>query len=456
MKHETRLPEILRLTALILAWPLSGAVAFSATDGTAALPATDFLDSIGVNSAINQRGESLAKTIECAKYLGIRWFRSGIEDCRDVGVYVEFHRQTGARFSWSPGSGGSDLQRLIATARELAAADALVAFEGPNEPNNWGITYEGEKGGGQADSWLAVAKLQAALYQAVKSDPDLRRYPVWSISEGGAEKDNVGLQFLAIPDGANTLLPAGTRFADAANVHNYIYHPNASGLEDNKTWKAADPGPDCRVDGLFGEYGRTWARHYAGYGPETLAKLPRVTTETGVLIGGSITEEVQALNLLSVYLDQFKRGWSHTAVYLLRDRVDEAGNQKFGFYAPDYTPRKAAAYLHNLTTILADHRSPAAPASLLYSVEPEPVTVHDLLLQKADGTFDLVVWDELLAGTNQVTVRLGAPVETAEVYDPTLGTSPVERLKQTDAVALTVSNHPLILAVPPASGSAGR
>jgi hypothetical protein len=106
-----------------------------------------------------------------------------------------------------------------------------------------------------------------------------------------------------------------------------------------------------------------------------------------------------------------------------------------------------------LTTILADSGSQAAPDSLLYSVEPQPSTVHDLLLQKADGTFELAVWGEQLSGTNQVTVRLGTKVETAEVYDPTLGTSPVERHSRTDAVALTLSNHPLILALP--RGKAG-
>ena len=88
-----------------------------------------------------------------------------------------------------------------------------------------------------------------------------------------------------------------------------------------------------------------------------------MTTETGCTIGGPITEEIQALNLLSMYLDQFKRGWSYTAVYLLRDRTDEGGNQSFGFFKPDYTPRKAAVYLHNLTTILADQGSVAKPGS---------------------------------------------------------------------------------------------
>ncbi len=105
-----------------------------------------------------------------------------------------------ARFSWGPGSGGSDLAKLIETGRQVAAAGALLAFEGPNEPNNWGITYQGQAGG-RDRSWMPVAKLQSDLYKAVKNDPVLKNYPVWSITEGGAETDNVGLQFLTIPRG---------------------------------------------------------------------------------------------------------------------------------------------------------------------------------------------------------------------------------------------------------------
>jgi hypothetical protein len=290
----------------------------------------------------------------------------------------------------------------------LAHADALLALEGPNEPNNWGITYGGQTGG-RGDSWLPVARLQRDLYQAVKGDPTLKKYPVWTISESGAETDNVGLQFLTIPRDARCAMPDGTRYADYANVHNYIYHPNSPGLEDNKTWNAADPGPACKVDGLYGNFGRTWARHYPGYSEEALRTLPRVTTETGAQIGGAITEEIHARNLLTLYLDQFKRGWSYTGVYLLRDRSDEAGNQQFGFYKPDYTPRKAAVYLHNLATILADRGAPKRRGGLAYAIPDAPATVHDLLLQRSDGTFALVVWGERVAGSDEVTVRLGGP-----------------------------------------------
>jgi hypothetical protein len=413
---------------------------------TAAARATDFLNSIGTLSAISVRGESLQKTIECASYLGIRWLRAGIEGDVPLQQFIDLHRQAGLRFSWGFGSGSADIAKLIQTARQIESAGALLAFEGPNEPNNWGITFQG-RAGGRNQTWMPVAKLMHDLCLAVKNDPALQRYPVWSISEGGAETDNVGLQFLTIPQGADTLMPAGTKYADYANVHNYIYHPNAPGLEDNKTWKAADPTSACKVDGLYGEYGLTWAHHYPGYSEADLLVLPRVTTETGTTIGDAITEEIQALNLMSMYLDQFKRGWSYTAVYLLRDRVDEAGNQKFGFYNPDYTPRKAAVYLHNLTTILSDRGFLKKPGRLDYSIPGEPATMHDLLLQRSDGAFELVVWGERVQGSNDVSVNLGGTRASVNVYDPTIGTSPTQTLTNVRSVPLTLSDHPMIVEV---------
>jgi hypothetical protein len=420
---------------------------------TTAVRTTDFLNSIGVVSTFPDRGQPVEKTVEMVKYVGFRWIRGGIEGLTAKGpttvqTYLHLYKQTGVRFSWGLVSGGTDLKKLIETGKQVAAAGALLAFEGNNEPNNWGVTYKGEKGGGRAPSWMAVAKLQRDLYAAVKSDPALKKYPVWSISENGAERDNVGLQFLTIPKGAGTLMPEGTKYADYAVCHNYIYHPNSPGLADNKTWNAADPTSACKVDGLYGNYGVTWARRYRGYSEAELLTLPRVTTETGCRIEGAIAEDVHALNLLSVYLDQFKRGWSYTAVYLLRDRTDEGGNQRFGFYRPDYTPRKAAVYLHNLTTILADKGALRAPGRLEYSIPEEPATVHDMLLQNSDGTFQLVVWGERVKGEEKVAVNLGGRHASVKVYDPTVGTKAVQTHSEVSSLTLTVSDHPLIIAIP--------
>ena len=448
--------KCLCLASLLLAAAVVLLPSAQAQGPTTAAKAEDFLHSIGANSSVSRRGETLQNTINAARYIGLGWIRAGYEGDIPLRDLIDLHAQTGICFSYGLGSGGSDISRLLDGARRLAAVGALLAVEGPNEPNNWGVTYKGEAGGGRAPSWLAVAKLQRDLYKAVKSDLALKKYPVWSISENGAETDNVGLQFLTVPAGAGGLMPDGTRYADAANVHNYIYHPNSPGLEDNKTWNAADPSSACKVDGLYGNYGSTWAHHYAGYSGEALATLPRVTTETGGAIGGVITEEIHALNLLSMYLDQFKRGWSDTDVYLLRDRSDESGNQQYGFYKPDYTPRKAAVYLHNLTTILAGRGAGKTPGKLRYSIANEPVTVHDLLLQKSNGTFELVVWDEQVSGTSTVTVNLGRTYPLVTMYDPTVGTMPTRTLRNSASLSMALSDHPVVIELPRSVGRERR
>src|SRR5437660_926554 len=99
------------------AWPMA-----AEAPETTAVKNTDFLGSIGTLSAISVRGEKLEKTIECARYLGLGWFRAGIEGNIPMSQYVELHRQAGVRFSWGFGSGGSDLGKLIETGRQMAAA----------------------------------------------------------------------------------------------------------------------------------------------------------------------------------------------------------------------------------------------------------------------------------------------------------------------------------------------
>jgi hypothetical protein len=417
-----------------------------------AVATNDFLNSIGVVTTFPDRGQPLARTIEMVRYCGFRWVRAGIEGLSDKGpttiqTFLDLHRETGVRLSWGLVSGGTDVKKLVETGKVLAEAGALLAFEGDNEPNNWGVTYQGEKGGGREPSWMAVAKLQRDLYQAVKRDPVLAKYPVWSISEPGAQRDNVGLQFLTIPPGAQTLMPDGTKYADYANVHNYIYHPHSPYLADNKTWNAADPTAASKVDGLFGNFGVTWARRFRGYTQEQLDTLPRVTTESGANIEGPVTEEIHGLNLMNLYLAQFKRGYAYTSVYLLRDRTDEVGNQSFGFYRADYSPRKAAIYLHNLTTILADNGTLAKPGHLDFAIVNQPETVHELLLQHSEGTFQLIVWDERLRGQHRVTVQLGVTPASVRIYDPTIGIEPVRTPTNVSSFELALSDHPIVIAI---------
>ena len=339
-------------------------------------------------------------------------------------------------------------------AEQLAAAGALLAVEGPNEPNNWPVTYLGQTS--SSTTSLPIAKFQRDLFAAVKADTSLKGIPVFHSSEaGGSEPDNCGLQFLTIPSGAGTLMPDGTVYADYANTHNYVCGHSGK-LVDNVCWSAEDPTLNGDWDGLYVEYGHTWwGAGFNGYTNSQLVTLPRVTTETGWTTSGSatsLTEEQQARLFLNLYLAAYKRNWSYTFIYMLRDDPNQG---YWGLFHTDYTPKLSGTYLHSLTTILADSNEIAALGQVNYSIPNQPSTVHDLLMQKSSGVYDLVVWNERPSGgSNSVTVDLGASFPAVKVYDPTTGTSAVQTLADVNSVSLTLSDHPNIVEVIPANSIA--
>lgn len=454
------------------------------TDGTyEAIPVTRFLNSIGVNSAINSRGESVNTTLEIMKYIGARWIRTTMGGSLSGGitlketaasgagnainVYKKLYEEGGIRFSGGLGAGGveSNVGTLISNMKRVIAAtspDIFIAVEGNNEPNNgsWYVKYQGEIGGGNKEgkyNWKPVARMQRKLYEDVKADPVLGtegyNYPVWDLTYGGAEGENVGLQYLKVPEDDNDVVAEfrGVTFADVANLHNYFSHPSFKAPQDNQTWRAAEPGnnipPGCDV--LYRHYGRTWMNKYLGYRTDAeLRALRKVTTETGVKITDGVTEEMQALMYVSCYLSQFARGFEHTSIYLLTDRRDESGDQSFGIYDKKYNPRQAAHYLHNLTTVLQDKEDIAAPDSLTYTVDGKSINVHNMLFEKSDGTFEIVIWGEnYKGGTDHVTVSFPTAYDDIWVYDVTSGVEPVTILKDANSVKLDITDHPFIIEI---------
>jgi hypothetical protein len=409
--------------------------------GTLAIRAADFLNSIGVCTHIGQGIDDPVKTATAMSYAGIKNLR---DDGRPAHVkdWITVHQQSGARLSLLT---DQNVTSTIDMAKQLNAAGALLAVEGPNEPNNFPVTYENQKSDYNT-TFVPVAHFQRDLYAAVKAEPGLKDVPVFHASEaGGSEPDNVGLQFLKIPSGAGTTMPEGTAYADYANTHNYVVGHSAK-LVDNACFSAEDPTLNGDWDGLQVEYGTTWHGHFKGYSNADLQTLPRVTTETGWTTSGtgSITEEQQGRLFLNLYLSAYKRGWSYTFVYMLRD---DQGQGYWGLFDTAYVPKKSGTYLHNLTTVLADTGS-AAPGRLDYTIVSEPVTVHDLLLQKSDGTFELVVWnDRPGGGSNDVTVTFGASVTTAKIYDPTTGTAAIRTVSNATSVTLTLTDHPNVVEI---------
>jgi hypothetical protein len=394
-------------------------LATSAGAQTTAAKDTDFLKTLGVATHMVQGADAPSKVQTALAFTGIANVREdGTGNAATISRIIAIHRAIGTMFDPLPING--DVTGSVAQYERYAAAGALLAAEGPNEMNNFPVTYHG-KTTSMHESFLPAAKFQRDLYNAVKSDAYLKGIPVFAPSEaGGPEPDNVGLQFLTIPAGSGLTMPDGTRYGDFMNTHNYLMGNGMTQLINNTAWGAEAVCPaEGSWDGPAGEYGpTTWRKHFQGYSCPTMNTLPRVTTETGWITAGAnaISEDQQGKLLINLYLSAIKRGWAYTFIYYMHDSSQGA----WGLYHADWTPKLSAIYLHNLTTILLDNSSRFSPGTLNYSISSEPATIHDLLMQKSNRAFELAIWADQVSGSNRVMINLGGPFKTVRIYDPTL------------------------------------
>src|SRR5208282_4202155 len=175
--------------------------------GIAPIRASDFLNSLGVDTHIIQGVDSTAQVIAGLQYTGIRNIRD--DATHDPAMFANLcnvHAATGAMVDELPivDSESNDIQDSLAEYESLATCGAMLAAEGPNEPNNFNFSYNGTTCS-MRTGFAACAQYQTDLYKAIKNDPKLAGKPVWSLTEPGSEPDNQGLQYLIIPGGAGAL-----------------------------------------------------------------------------------------------------------------------------------------------------------------------------------------------------------------------------------------------------------
>ena len=91
----------------------------------------------------------------------------------------------------------------------------------------------------------------------------------------------------------------------------------------------------------------------------------------------------------------------------------------------------------------------AKPEQLKFTIVDQPNTVHELLLQHSDGTFQLIVWDERLSGRDRVRVDLGVSRASVRIYDPTTGVEPFKTLTNVSSLELALGDHPVVIAISP-------
>jgi hypothetical protein len=449
------------LASATLPLPGSDGLALAADAHTnQVIRASDFLDSLGTCTHIIQGIDSPMSVQAGIRYLGIRNIRDdGTTNRRLIRALCAIHSATGAMVDELPLSG--DLTDTQAQWEQLAACGALVAAEGPNEPNNFGFSYKGNQCSSKDGNgtFLPCAQFQAALYSMAHGDPKLAGIPVWGMTIVGAEPNNVGLQWLKIPNGSNASMPDGTQYADVANAHNYVqgHGSSAQTLEDNQAFwaESVDRGGTCA--GCFDVYGEYWGGAGGGSGQGTWAKgypinvlgqnqIPKVTTETGWNITNtpSVSDDMRGRLLTDVYLQAYKQGWSKTFIYLMFNNT--TGDRGYGTMDAPGRPTLLGRYIHNLTSILADNSSAFSPGSVNCSISGMPSTGYTMLMQKGDGKYELVIWGEAFASKMPSTIKvdLGAPY-LVKVYDITKGPTPIREPGRVTSVQLQLTDHAMIV-----------
>ena len=397
---------------------------------TVALSASSFDQSIGVNVHMGYTWTAygnVALVESSLTYLGVDLVRDKLESPAYVNTAAYYElAAAGIKFDFDLpvyAPSGSE-PNTVNIPEFVGMIDALVtaypgsvsAIEGANEVNLWPATYNG--GTTLADQ----AALQKALYAAVRADPKLNGIPIYNLT-------------LAFTD--------ASQYAQLGNLSSYANYANDHAyLNDAQL-------PQSALSGLL-PYARLDA-----------PGLPMVVTEAGYETNSADTysgvdQTVQAKLTLDQLMDDFKDGVSATYLYELFDE----GQQYFGLFNANGSPKLAATAIHNLTSILADPGSTSAftPGSLTYAVANLPTAGNQLLLEKSNGNFDLVLWSEaqiwnpntaseVVAPTATSTVQFGQSQKVVLVFDPLTGTAPIAAYLNTQSVQVTLADHPLVIEV---------
>ncbi len=408
-----------------------------------------FLQTIGVVTHVAYTdGEysDIPLIIKSLRYLGITSVRDGISNGYDpisgnyigsapLSAYLQL-AQAGVRFTFLTVVGGAITAKVLDTQLGLiqqvdaATPGSVVAIEGPNEINNWPVTWNGAPDATCAEEMADALALQQALYKAVRTNPAFRAVRTVMLTGANAY---LNADSCSLPDHPNVGAVAG--YAGFDNQH--PYPPNGSA--PNSSLNPANTVPGNTAPLLF--------------------------TETGYSSGGGtyagVNQYVQCMYGLDLFFDAASYGVTRTYWYDLLDAYPPGspqGDDSYGLFDYLENPKPLAISLHNLGAIMSDYgkgtlKTPA------YTVTGLPAAGYTMALGRRDGTNgDFVLWAEPTlwdpshgtqlqptSASASVTISLGQTYGKVWVYDPTEGINPVQSVAGASQIVVTLTDHPLIV-----------
>jgi hypothetical protein len=397
----------------------------SAPHSEAPQSAFDFINSIGVNTHLNYfdriYGNFSLVTSEL-KSIGILHLRDGIHLQNadyNSALYGRWEAlgDLGIRFDavFDPRSNLGPLNSALLDEIETLSGRTIESIEGPNEMD---ISEESD--------WPSIDRTyQGELYTAVRSIKGLNSIRVLGPSLAFASNSSkIGDLSGQLDNGNLHPYPAGkipsTVFPDQIDLGKIV----------------------CDSKGIvFTESGY----HNA---------INEHNDQPGV------SEAAAAKYIPRLFLEDFAHGVSRTYLYEFMDEAPEPGltnpQMHWGLIRANGSEKAAFIALKNLIAELNDKTKTADLQPLAWSISPDDAQIHHVLLQKSDGTYDLVLWQEVSSYDLQrhtdinnsalsAAITLERAAHNITIYDPVTQAEPVHTWNDVKSVPLEIPDYPIVV-----------
>ena len=353
--------------------------------GIPAVPADSFVESIGVNT------HWAYTNVYTHNYTGLKakLAESGIRYIRDRTHQVVYTRANDLYASlgiktimltgrYKPGQWPSPLDptQVDEELNEIKtqALAATVALEAPNE-------YDHSHG--PDTDWVgSIKNYSTLLYTEAKADPLLRDLPV------------IGPSLTTLE--AYEAVGNADSYIDYGNQHLYqwTFWPGFDGMDKNGsrsiTWYLDDLAR-CQSPS-----GKRIQGTEAGY--------------TNYIETGGLSEEADGKYMARIFAEFFRRGVYRTYKYELVDEEDQRGREgMFGLLRSNLTEKSSFRAVINLISLLSDKGPSFKPDTLNYTLNGSMENVRQILFQKRNGDFYLMIWLEVSSWDVSAKIDLYPP-----------------------------------------------
>lgn len=357
--------------------------------GVQAKSAAAFVDSIGVNVHFNQLQTPYVTLYPLVKR---KLLESGIRHIRDGAIDAQgtFPKKDQSATFRDLGESGirvtfifkANVSKEFIQGYPAYVAPAFEAYEFPNELNarsdiGWAVILH---------SWAPLMKTY------VRSGETSAKYPI------------IGPSLIDAGDNPHQAVGDLSDYMDYGNVHAYYSsrHPGTAG------WGSRGTTPCDQWNYGSIDFKLCNVRRVS-------AAKPIMSTESGwgsdITAKNQVTASIQCKYLVRMLLLHFDLGMPRTFIYQLVDSGSD-GFGAYGLLSATGEEKPAFKAVKSLIRLMQDAAPVKSPESLGYSILGDTSNVRNVLLQKSDGSFRLVVWIEKSGFDSEKKLPLTVPART--------------------------------------------